>query len=53
MPVSRLLSLIAAVIVLAAVTVLLLIALPPDIRPWLIPILMTAAIALRIAWPRR
>lgn len=49
MPPSRLALILLAVLVLAAATVLLLIALPPDIRTWLIPILMIAAIALRAA----
>jgi hypothetical protein len=53
MPLSRLLLILFAVLVLGGVTVLLLIALPSDLRPWLIPILLIAAIALRISWPRR
>lgn len=53
MPPSRLALILLAVLVLAAATVLLLIALPPDIRIWLIPILMIAAIALRAARGRR
>lgn len=36
-----------AVLALGAATVLLLMALPADIRPWLIPILMVAALAWR------
>lgn len=47
MPVSRFLLLIGAVLAASAVTVLLLMALPPSLRPWLIPILLAAALALR------
>lgn len=47
MPFSRLALILGVVVLLAAATVLLLMALPPDIRPWLIPILMAAALALR------
>ncbi|WP_413850453.1 hypothetical protein [Albidovulum sp.] len=42
-----------AAVLLGAVTVLLMIALPPDLRPWLIPILMVAALSWRAFGGRR
>lgn len=44
---ARLALIVLAVLVLGAATVLLMMALPADVRPWLIPILMVAALAWR------
>jgi len=44
---ARLALIVLAVLVLGAATVLLMMALPADLRPWLIPILMVAALAWR------
>jgi hypothetical protein len=52
MPPARLAAILALAVLLAGATVLLLIALPADQRPWLIPILLVAAIALRVGWRR-
>ncbi len=53
MPPTRFILILLAVLVMGAVTVLLMIALPPDVHISLIPILMIAAIALRVALGRR
>ena len=47
MSLARLALIVLAVLVLGAATVFLMIALPADIRPWLIPILIVGALAWR------
>ena len=49
MPMKRYLLILAVVLLLAGVTVLLMMALPANMRGGLIPILMVGAIAVRIA----
>ncbi|WP_413875501.1 hypothetical protein [Albidovulum sp.] len=44
---ARFALIVLAVLVLGAATVFLLMALPADLRPWLIPVLMVAALAWR------
>lgn len=51
MSLAQLALVLVAVILLAGVTVLAMIALPPQVRLWLIPILLIAAVALRL-WRR-
>jgi cytochrome c-type biogenesis protein CcmE len=46
-PPARLALILLAVIVLGAATVLLMTALPADLRPWLVPVLLIAALAGR------
>lgn len=51
MSLAQLALILVTVILLAGVTVLVMIALPPQVRLWLIPVLLIAAVALRL-WRR-
>ncbi len=47
MPPARFVLLLLAVLLFAAVTVLMLMALPSQLRPWLVPVLLIAAVGVR------
>jgi integral membrane sensor domain MASE1 len=53
MPLNRLLVILAVVIVAAGLSIALILALPNNLRVWLIPALLAVAIAARKVWPRR
>jgi integral membrane sensor domain MASE1 len=53
MPLNRLLVILAVVIVAAGLSIALILALPNNLRVWLIPALLAVAIAARKFWPRR